>query len=294
MVIEEIVINPYSIIKDETTDVSTQEQVAFCIRYVYRGETKERFIKFNVTASTTGKALELEIIETLQQLGLSGNYLVGQAYDGASNMSGRYNGVAALVRAKFSKAIYIHCYAHRLNLALQAACSAITEIRNALGTINSVYSFIGASAKRHMLFKDIATLGECYLSLKVLSETRWASRKHSFTAMKFTYSSVLKCLKKIDEEDKSKAGANAKSLSIAINQFEYLFVVYMLTEIFNITGNLSQALQEVELDVISAQNMVESTLSALEEVRNSDKFEVMYNECIQLNRFNFNKILMNV
>jgi hypothetical protein len=286
LIIEEIGSGPYSIIIDETTDLSRDEQVAFCIRYVYKGQIKERFVKFNTTASTRSADLEQIVLRHLRELGLSGNFIVGQSYDGASNMSGIYTGLAARLREKFKTAIYIHCYDHRLNLSIKDACSQVSEIRNALGTLNSMHSFIEGSAKRHDIFKGIATLEDCYIALKHLCETRWASRKRSVSAMKTTFSAVLKSLKHIDEVDKSPAGANANSLLKAASQFEYLFVIYLLDEIFNITGGLSQALQEIKLDVISAQNLIESTIKALENLNNVDKFDSIYNLCIDFAKEN--------
>lgn len=39
----------------------------------------------------------------------------GQAFDGASNMSGIRNGVQALIKQE-ARALYVHCLAHTLNL----------------------------------------------------------------------------------------------------------------------------------------------------------------------------------
>lgn len=71
-------------------------------------------------------------------------YLIGQRYDGASNMSGKYNGVQAILREKYSKAIYVHCTAHTLNLAITNA-SNIHPIRNCLGIIEKLYDFFNTS-----------------------------------------------------------------------------------------------------------------------------------------------------
>lgn len=40
-----------------------------------------------------------------------------QTYDGASCMSGQWGGVQALVKTHFQYAMFIHCYAHKLNLS---------------------------------------------------------------------------------------------------------------------------------------------------------------------------------
>ena len=43
----------------------------------------------------------------------------GQAYDGAANMVGHLNGVAAKIQQDEPRAHFVHCVAHSLNLCLQ-------------------------------------------------------------------------------------------------------------------------------------------------------------------------------
>ena len=53
----------------------------------------------------------------------------GQAYDGASSMSGKYKICAAVIERKYPKAKYTHCCSHVLNLAVVKACSLI-QVQN--------------------------------------------------------------------------------------------------------------------------------------------------------------------
>ena len=59
----------------------------------------------------------------------------GQAYDGASNMSGVRNGVQALVKHEAERALYVHCFAHSLNLCAQEVSKGIELIRNVMDFI---------------------------------------------------------------------------------------------------------------------------------------------------------------
>jgi hypothetical protein len=63
----------------------------------------------------------------LKSCGINCEYLIGQGYDGVSSTSGKYKGVQAIVN--YPKAIYVHCAAHTLNLAVTKA-SNIQPIRN--------------------------------------------------------------------------------------------------------------------------------------------------------------------
>jgi hypothetical protein len=140
----------FSIIADETMDISRLEQISLCVRYVTNDFIiNERFLGFWSTATTDGATLFTLLTDTLLSLGLSLNQVRAQCYDGASNIRGRYSGLAARVQEVENRAIYIHCHAHQLNLALQSACCAVRDIRNILGTISSLYTFLEGSAKRH-------------------------------------------------------------------------------------------------------------------------------------------------
>ena len=57
----------------------------------------EEFLCFVPVSSTTGKDLTSTILTQLLQLELNLEHMRGQGYDGASNMSGKYRGIQALV-----------------------------------------------------------------------------------------------------------------------------------------------------------------------------------------------------
>ena len=73
--------------------------------------------------------------------------IVGECFDGASNMSGVNKGLSARMKVLSPLAIYVHCYGHLLNLALQDTLTTVEPLRNTLGTIQSLYNFLEASPK---------------------------------------------------------------------------------------------------------------------------------------------------
>jgi hypothetical protein len=83
----------YTVIGDETADVSTVEQFTFCLRYVFEDKVHEKFIEFVPAEDRTGKGLAQLILDELNNLGLDPHFMVGQAYDGCSAMSGKFNGM---------------------------------------------------------------------------------------------------------------------------------------------------------------------------------------------------------
>lgn len=115
---------PFSIIIDETPDVTRFEQVSVVIRYV-DGCLRifERFIGFFKVHSTTGEHLFDLAKAIIKDLGLSAeNNFVGQSFDGCSNMSGINKGVAARFRNISPRALFVHCRSHKLNLIQSFWC----------------------------------------------------------------------------------------------------------------------------------------------------------------------------
>lgn len=110
-------------------------------------------------------------------MGLQLENVVAECFDGASNMSGVYRGLAARMKECSPLAIYIHCYGLLLNLAIQDTMTEIEPLRNALGTIQALYNFIEGSAKRHAIFCETVENGDQFLrTLKSQSVTRWSCR----------------------------------------------------------------------------------------------------------------------
>lgn len=83
----------------------------------------------------------------------------GQAYDGASNMSGHVSGVAARLQQEEPTAIYVHCLAHSLNLCLQTLTKHVRPIKEALDLAQELGIFIDLSPKRSQIFETLKTQG---------------------------------------------------------------------------------------------------------------------------------------
>ena len=89
----------YSVMIDETCDVSKKEQVSLVVRYCDKQfNVYEKFLGFERTGEMSGEALFELLVQWLNKLDFKMKYLVGQCYDGASSMRGEYKGVAARLK----------------------------------------------------------------------------------------------------------------------------------------------------------------------------------------------------
>ncbi|KAL4098046.1 hypothetical protein QTP88_022718 [Uroleucon formosanum] len=114
---------------------------------------REDFLEFIPVHDTTGRGLALTIITQLKENGINLNYMIGQDYDGAASMSGHLNGAQTIIRSEYPKALYVHCSAHSLNLAIGYACQ-IQMIRNCMEELQDVINN-ETSQKAHQFLATI-------------------------------------------------------------------------------------------------------------------------------------------
>ncbi|KAL0004205.1 hypothetical protein SO802_011766 [Lithocarpus litseifolius] len=146
---EEIGDAKFCLIVDEARDESMKEQMAIVIRFVDKdGFVRERFFGVVHVPDTTALTLKNEIYSILSHHSLDIQDIRGQGYDGASNMRGEWNGLKALVSNDCPYAYYIHCFAHRLQLALVAASKEIILVQIFFNRLSSIVNVVGASCKR--------------------------------------------------------------------------------------------------------------------------------------------------
>jgi len=120
----------FSVISDETTDVSAQFQMSIIFRYILsNGTPVERFWGFFNPSGHDAKSLSECIKYNLKEVTENHDKLISQSYDGAAVMSGRLSGVQKLIKDEYKIAHFVHCYAHQLNLILSQATMHNRDVR---------------------------------------------------------------------------------------------------------------------------------------------------------------------
>lgn len=69
-------------------------------------------------------------------------------------MTGKFNGVQAIIRGTHTKALYIHCAAHSFNLAV-CTSSDIKSVKNCLGIVERLYVFFNTPKRKNELINEI-------------------------------------------------------------------------------------------------------------------------------------------
>lgn len=147
---EEIGDSKFAILVDETCDVAKREQMALVLRFVDKdGILQERFFDLIHVTSTKAATLKEVLSSMLSKNAFDVQNLRGQGYDGASNMRGEFNGLQALFLRECPYAYYVHCYAHRLQLALVAASKEVVPVAQFFQKLLFIVNTVDSSAKRH-------------------------------------------------------------------------------------------------------------------------------------------------
>ncbi|XP_042467557.1 zinc finger MYM-type protein 1-like [Zingiber officinale] len=140
----------FCILVDEAKDISNKEQMAIILRFVdAHGFLRDRFFQIVHVHDTTAATLKKEICDVLTRYNLEIHNIRGQGYDGASNMCGAFNGLQALFLKDCPYAYYIHCFAHRLQLALVAAAENEISIWLFFSNLTTIVNLVTSSSKRN-------------------------------------------------------------------------------------------------------------------------------------------------
>ncbi|XP_050066902.1 zinc finger MYM-type protein 1-like [Aphis gossypii] len=138
----------FGIIVDSTPDITHNDQMAYVLRYVNEsGEVFERFIKLENIHGHTAEYLFSTIKAMFDKVGLDIKNCVGQSYDNAANMSGKYTGLQARIKELSPVATYVPCAAHSINLVGVNAVSSSTTTVNYFGVVQALYVFFSSSPR---------------------------------------------------------------------------------------------------------------------------------------------------
>jgi hypothetical protein len=281
----------FSILVDETCDVSKRKQIALVLRFVDKdGVLQESFFDCIHVKNTRALTLKQEISHVLCSHSFDVQNLRGQGYDGASNIKGESNGLQALFLRECPYAYYVHCYAHRLQLALVASAKDVVPASQFFQKLLFIVNTVDSSSKHHdelhdaqmvelarlLAIDDIETGkgGNQIRSLRRPGETRWGSHFGSISALAEMFNVVSLVLQNIAADSSVSANRADRDTSFSyLTSFEFIFILCMMRDILEITEYLDQALQKKTQDIVNAIRLVYSTKTLLEQLRSDNGWE---------------------
>ncbi|XP_052625946.1 uncharacterized protein LOC111920224 [Lactuca sativa] len=253
---------------------------------VIMGELGNDFFAILVDESRDVSSLSLKatIYDMLSKRNLSPSRIRGQGYDGASNMSGAFNGLKTLIMNETKSAHFVHCFAHQLQLVLVFVAKNHTTVNDSFDVVSRLLNIIGSSYKRRAKLrkkqedKVMEALAEGELEsgtglnqevgIKRSSDTRWGSHFASLLNIQTIYASICDVLEDLGEFD-SDRDRRAEAIRILkwLKSFDFVFCLHLMIDILGVTDHLNTLLQRNDQDIINAMNQVSSSKKAIQEIR---------------------------
>lgn len=268
----------FTIIVDSTIDIGRIDQFSFSLRFVdQQGDIKEHFLCFEELPNATANDYFVIIKKLMEKYKLDISLCRGQAYDGANTMSGRFSGLQTKIKDVSPLALYIHCCAHNLNLVLIDSIRSSINAVSFFGILEALYTFITNSLPRLKIFEEEQKkIDGLVLTLKQLSETRWASHKRAVDSVYINLPAIVTSLKRISDGEllniKLKTISEAQGLLFQIMNFKFSFLLVLWKNILGKVDILSNYLQNSKIDLITAHDMVSTCFLDISSLRNEEHF----------------------
>ncbi|XP_058181281.1 uncharacterized protein LOC131299720 [Rhododendron vialii] len=233
-IMEELGDEFFSILLDDSRDVSTKEQMAVALRYVdKRGCMVERFVGIKHVTSTNALPLKNAIEDLFS------------THNGASNMQGEFNGLKSLIL--------------REN---ESSCKCRDALRE-----NRAAQIIKALSLGDITSGKGLNQGT---TLSRASDTRWGSHYGTLLSVVTMFDSVIDVLDVVVEDaSSSDQKLEAFRLLKGMQSFDFVFNLHLMKSVLGITNDLSQALQRKEHGIYNAMTQVQICKQRLQSMRDS-------------------------
>ena len=256
--------NFFSIMMDDTSDISNVEQSAISIRIIHDGSIEEHLLGLiDSSNDQSAQGLTKVLLETLESYKIVPSTckekLIGQSYDGAPTMSGELNGVLKLILDSFPFAYYNHCVAHRMSLCASHASNKIREVARFFGIVDKLVSFFRSSPKR------MCRLGH---NLPMPGDTRWLSRDTAIIAIDSFYENIGTVLYgiSVDATEKTATQDTARGLIVSIQNVDFVCLLKLYRKIFEHCTPIITIMQKPTVDPIQVRSMLDDFLRYLAEL----------------------------
>ncbi|KAF0725767.1 zinc finger MYM-type protein 1-like [Aphis craccivora] len=213
----------FTILCDETLDVSGIEQLSLCARYInFKNQLREDFLCFIPAYDLSGENLANLILEKF-----------GQGYDGAGNMSGKFNGVQSKIRQKYPKAMFKQCLSRKT-------------------LKNHILKHVPESKRTRLV-------GLC--------ETRFIERHDAINVFVELFNPTIISLQDIQDTTRSVSSSSSLFLA-AVEKSSFIISLLVCEHLLNCTLPLSHYLQNPTRDLSSAMNYANDIINKLKHLRN--------------------------
>lgn len=248
----------YAMMFDSTPDLSHTDQMTQIIRYVKieegTVEVVESFIDFIPCEKKTAAEITAVILKKLRDDGIPIEDCRGQGYDNAATMAGIHSGVQQRINEVNSKAEFVACTNHTLNLAGVHAGSESVNSITFFGTVERVYTFFSSSTHRW----DVLMSG-LPKTVKRVVDTRWSARKDAVEVIHSHFDKVIDALESLtDPAENADTRGDANIVITSISNFTFLCFLELWGRILPEVDHAQKYLQILGLSLEKAVTKIQA------------------------------------
>ena len=171
----------------------------------------------------------------------------------------------AKIKKNVPEAMFLHCYAHKLNLVLLHSAKCMPESKAFFKTLEGLSAFFSKSTKRTYLLDNVVKR-----RLPRTSPTRWSSNSRLLQTVSMYHSDLLRVFRVIgDAEDKWDNDSVMKAAGFErwLLKTNTCFLIIAYEEIFNKTDALFRVLQNKLMDIAFCCAQIRDTIDYVERQR---------------------------
>ncbi|CAF4508695.1 unnamed protein product [Rotaria magnacalcarata] len=159
-------------------------------------------------------------------------------------MAGNNGGVQALLRQQYiPHAIYIHCYAHKLNLVICDVTKEVPYLSEFYSIISKIYTYFHKSSVTNEIFKLVQ--------------------------------------QRLNLDDGTERSTDARGLLLALNEPLFIVTIFIMDRLLGKIKILSDQLKSKSLDFGTAHSLISAVINQISELRNEEEFSKLYDQIIE-------------
>lgn len=142
----------FSIIIDESTDVSTKKVLAIAFKYYSKNDmrSKTKLLSIVDIEGETSQDLLNALDSVFEERELKWGDMIGFAADTTNVMFGEHSGIVAKMKELNPHCVYVKCVCHSMALAVSHSCKLLP--RKLEQFVKEVYNYFSQSSKRQREF----------------------------------------------------------------------------------------------------------------------------------------------
>lgn len=283
-----------------TIDESTLFGLAYMIIYIRGdatgdGDVDNIFIDLvELTKGTDARCIYEALRKTLRAAGFDDDYLqrhlISVATDGASVLTGSKSGVISRLKSEFPKLRFVHCLAHRLELAVSDSLKAVSGCNHFEIFISKLYSLLNQSHKTVRLLSEAAAeLNIELLRIGQIFNIRWvASSFRTVRAVWRNYPALAQLFKTESEDVTQPDRIRKKYLGLLkyLTSAHFLNDLACMKDVLRELQSLSLKLQRREASVLDCFCLTKQTAEILTAMKmQGGKSSAKAEQCISAGLF---------